>query len=106
MLVERPHHVVCRCKDDEETVAFCRNVLGMELPGAIARDRVPSTRAPDPPIHVFLDGGAGNILAFFELSSSPPTGRDKNTPEWTQHIAFNFKVVAALERARRGAEAA
>jgi glyoxylase I family protein len=37
---------------------------------------------------------------------SLPTGRDENTPEWTQHIAFKFKVMAALERARRVAEAA
>jgi len=67
---------------------------------------VPSTRAPDPPIHVFLDADAGNIRAFFELSSSPPTGRDENTPEWTQYIAFKFKVLAALELGRKGAEAA
>jgi lactoylglutathione lyase len=35
-----------------------------------------------------LDAGGGNVLAFFELPNSPPMGRDGNTPEWVQHIAF------------------
>jgi len=33
-------------------------------------------------------------------------GRDENTPESTQHIAFKVKDMAALERARSAAEAA
>jgi glyoxylase I family protein len=106
MLVERFHHVAYRCKDAKETVAFYRKVLGMELLGAIAEDRVPSTKAPDPYMHIFLDAGGGSILAFFELPNSPPMGRDENTPEWTQHIAFKVRDMAALERARRAAEAA
>jgi len=39
-------------------------------------------------MHIFLDAGRGNILAFFELPNSPPMGRDPNTPDWVQHIAF------------------
>jgi catechol 2,3-dioxygenase-like lactoylglutathione lyase family enzyme len=55
---------------------------------AIAEDRVPSTQAPDPYMHVFMDAGGGNVLAFFELPNSPEMGRDLNTPDWVQHIAF------------------
>ena len=55
---------------------------------AIAEDEVPSTKAPDPYMHVFIDAGAGNILAFFELPNSPAMDRDNNTPAWTQHLAF------------------
>lgn len=58
---------------------------------AIAEDRVPSTGAPDPYMHVFLDAGAGNVLAFFELPTQPEMGRDTNTPEWVQHLAFKVK---------------
>ena len=106
MKVEKFHHVAFRCKDAKETVAFYKNVLDMELIGAIAEDHVPSTKAPDPYMHIFLDAGNGNILAFFELPNSPPMGRDPNTPEWTQHIAFQVKDLDALEEARKRAVAA
>jgi glyoxylase I family protein len=105
MKVEQIHHVAYRCKDAKQTVDFYKKVLGMELIGAIAEDKVPSTKAPDPYMHIFLDAGAGNILAFFELPNSPPMGRDLNTPDWTQHIAFTVKDMAALEEAKSRAEA-
>lgn len=97
MLIEKIHHVAYRCRDAKETVDFYGRLLGMELVGAIAEDRVPSTKEPDPYMHIFLDAGMGNILAFFELPNSPPMGRDPNTPDWTQHIAFQVADVAALE---------
>jgi catechol 2,3-dioxygenase-like lactoylglutathione lyase family enzyme len=91
MVIEKIHHVAYRCADAAETVRFYKSVLDMNLIGAIAEDRVPSTKAPDPYMHIFLDAGAGNILAFFELPNSPPMGRDPNTPDWVQHIALQVK---------------
>ena len=88
MSIQRIHHVAYRCRDAKQTVEWYRDHLGMEFVLAIAEDQVPSTKAPDPYMHVFLDAGAGNILAFFEIPNSPPMGRDANTPEWVQHIAF------------------
>lgn len=41
---------------------------------AITEDQVPSTKAPDPYMHGFLDAGSGNVLAFFELPTPPPMG--------------------------------
>lgn len=105
MKIERFHHVAFRCKDAKETVEFYKRVLNMDLIGAIAEDKVPSTKAPDPYMHVFLDAGSGNILAFFELPNSPPMGRDENTPVWTQHIAFEVKDMDALMEAKKRAEA-
>ncbi len=96
MLLERIHHVAYRCRDARETVAFYQDTLGMDFVLAISEDRVPSTKAEDPYMHVFLDAGAGNVLAFFELPNSPPMGRDPNTPEWVQHIAFKVKDVPTL----------
>ena len=49
---------------------------------------MPSTGAHDPYMHVFLDARNGNVLAFFELPTQPDMGRDENTPQWVQHIAF------------------
>lgn len=91
MQIDRIHHVAYRCKDAKETVLRYRDHLNMDFLLAIAEDHVPSTKAPDPYMHVFLDAGNGNVLAFFELPSQPPLGRDPNTPEWVQHLAFRVK---------------
>ena len=103
-VVQKFHHVAYRCKDAKETVEFYKKVLDMDLLGAIAEDHVPSTKAPDPYMHIFLDAGMGNILAFFELPNSPPMGRDPNTPEWTQHIAFQAPNLATLDEIKAKAE--
>ena len=105
MLIEKIHHVAYRCQDAKQTVDFYERVLGMELIGAIAEDKVPSTKDQDPYMHIFLDAGMGNILAFFELPNSPPMGRDPNTPDWVQHIAFQVADEKTLEAAKARAEA-
>jgi catechol 2,3-dioxygenase-like lactoylglutathione lyase family enzyme len=97
MLIQRIHHVAYRCHDARETVLWYQKNLDMAFVLAIAEDQVPSTRAPDPYMHVFLDAGGGNVLAFFEIPNSPPMGRDANTPEWVQHIAFKVDSVATQE---------
>ena len=81
-------------------------MLNMEFKLAIAENKVPSTQAPDPYMHVFLDAGAGNVLAFFELPTKPTMGRDENTPEWVQHIAFEVKDLDALITYKRRLEEA
>ncbi len=101
MQLKRIHHVAYRCRDARETVEFYQRLLGMDFVLAIAEDRVPSTGAPDPYMHVFLDAGMGNVLAFFELPNSPAMGADPNTPDWVQHIAFEVESVAALAQARQ-----
>ena len=90
------HHVAYRCKDAKETVAFYQKALNMDFMLAISEDRVPSTKAPDPYMHIFLDAGGGNVLAFFEIPNSPPMSKDPNTPDWVQHIAFKIGSVEAL----------
>jgi len=99
--LEQIHHVAYRCHDAQQTVAFYQQMLHMEFLVAIAEDQVPSTKEPDPYMHVFLDAGQGNILAFFELPTQPPMGRDPNTPAWCQHIAFRVADEAALLSAKR-----
>lgn len=90
------HHVAYRCKDAAETVAFYQKYLDMDFQLAIAENEVPSTKAPDPYMHVFLDAGNGNVLAFFEIPNSPDMGRDENTPSWVQHIAFKVESLDVL----------
>ena len=86
--LKRIHHVAYRCKDAKETVDFYQRVLNMGFQLAIAENEVPSTKAPDPYMHVFLDAGMGNVLAFFELPNSPDMDRDHNTPLWVQHLSL------------------
>ena len=99
-LTRRIHHVAYRCRDARETVEFYRDVLDMDFTTAFAEDFVPSTHEPDPYMHVFLDAGGGNVLAFFELPTREPMGRDPNTPAWVQHIAFSVDSLEVLERTR------
>jgi lactoylglutathione lyase len=105
-LIERVHHVAYRCKDAKQTVEWYEKHLGMNFVLAIAEDQVPSTGAPDPYMHVFLDAGNGNVLAFFELPSQPGMGRDGNTPNWVQHLALKVDSVATLLAAKARLEAA
>lgn len=90
------HHVAYRCQDAKETVEFYKGVLGMDFQLAIAEDHVPSTGAYDPYMHIFMDAGNDNVLAFFELPEQPEMGRDENTPIWVQHIAMRVESMEAL----------
>ncbi len=104
-MIERIHHVAYRCRDAKETVEWYQKYLEMDFVLAIAEDEVPSTKEPDPYMHVFMDAGAGNILAFFELPTRDEMDRDRNTPEWVQHIAFKLDSFESMDRARARLEA-
>lgn len=100
MPIKKIHHVAYRCNDAKETVDWYTKHLNMKFVLAIAEDQVPSTHAPDPYMHLFMDAGGGNVLAFFELPNSPAMGRDPNTPDWVQHIALEVDSVDELEAAK------
>jgi len=100
------HHVAYRCNDARETVDFYHEHLGMAFQYAFAEDYVPSTGEYNPYMHVFLDAGNGNVLAFFELPQSPKMGRDENTPVWVQHIALKVENREALLAGKTHLEAA
>jgi len=105
MKISRIHHVAYRCKDAKETVEWYAKNLNMDFVLAIAEDLVPSTKAPDPYMHIFLNAGGGNVLAFFELPNSPEMGRDENTPAWVQHIALEVDSMETLLAAKAKLEA-
>ena len=99
------HHTAYRCKDASETVEWYGRVLGMDYTTAFAEDHVPSTGEYDPYMHVFLDAGNGNVLAFFELPNQKDMGRDENTPAWVQHLALRVSSVDELLAAKSHIEA-
>jgi lactoylglutathione lyase len=104
-IIKRIHHVAYRCKDAKETVEWYGKYLDMNFILAIAEDQVPSTKEPDPYMHVFLDAGNGSILAFFELPTKPEMGRDPNTPIWTQHLAMEVESVDVMLKVKAKLEA-
>ena len=105
MSIRKIHHVAYRCQDAKETVEWYEKNLGMKLVLAIAEDQVPSTHEPDPYMHIFLDAGGGNVLAFFEVPNSPAMGWDENSPRWLQHIAFEVGSMDELNTTRAKLEA-
>jgi glyoxylase I family protein len=102
--LQQIHHVAYRCKDAKETALFYKKMLNMELLVCIAEDKVPSTKEPNPYMHIFLDAGMGNILAFFEITGEKDMDRDQNTPRWVQHIAFQVENELALIEAKKELE--
>ena len=91
MKIDRIHHVAYRCKDAKATVEWYVKNLNMEFVLAIAEDLVPSTKAPDPYMHVFLDAGGGNVLAsnvtlgsYFEA-----VARQARTPKTVANWVIN-----------------
>ena len=105
-LIQKIHHVAYRCKDAKQTVEWYEKHLDMKFVLAIAENEVPSTKAPDPYMHIFLDAGNGNILAFFELPNQPEMGRDENTPAWVQHLALKVDSMDTLLASKAKLEAA
>ncbi len=102
---QRIHHVAYRCRDAKETVEFYERVLGFKYTNAFAEDHVPSTGEYDPYMHVFLNCGGDNVVAFFELPNQPDMSRDANTPAWVQHLAFEVADFDTLKRAKAHVEA-
>jgi len=105
MKIDQIHHVAYRCKDAKETVEWYGKMLNMDFTLAFAENQVPSTHEPDPYMHIFLDAGNGNVLAFFELPTKPDMGRDENTPEWVQHLALRVKDQETLAKYKDHLEA-
>ena len=102
---ERIHHVAYRCKDAKQAVDWYERVMGFSYTNAFGEDYVPSTGAYDPYMHIFLDCGGGNVLAFFELPNQPEMGRDEKTPAWVQHLAFKVADFDTLKAAKAHIEA-
>lgn len=106
MNIKRIHHVAYRCNDAKETVEWYGKHLDMNFVLAIGENEVPSTQELDPYMHVFLDAGNGNVLAFFELPTRPEMGKDPNTPDWVQHLAMKVGSLQELMDAKSRLEAA
>lgn len=90
------HHVAYRCIDSDATIDFYTRLMGMKFAHALFNDRVPSTKALNPHLHIFFEMDDGSYLAFFELPLAPAPEKDPNTPDWVQHLALEVASETAL----------
>jgi glyoxylase I family protein len=99
MIVKGVHHVAYRCRDARRTADFYTKALGLKFTMAMSEQRVPTTGADCPYMHVFFQMGDGSHVAFFDLADAQPMNLDPNTPPWVQHLALEVENAAALEDA-------
>lgn len=105
-MLKKLHHVAYRCVDAQKTVDFYTNMLGLKFAHALSNDRVPSTQAWSPHLHIFFEMEDGSYIAFFEVPCSPPAQKDPNTPDWVQHLALEVESEKILLDTKRKLEAA
>lgn len=91
------YHVAFRCRDAAETAKFYTEALGLKFSHALTNDIVPSVNLFSPHIHIFFELPDGSNMAFFEVPLSPPKEKDRNTPEWVDHTAFEVSSMQELE---------
>jgi catechol 2,3-dioxygenase-like lactoylglutathione lyase family enzyme len=60
------HHLALRCRDAEQTRWFYEDVLGLPLAAALSLENSPGTEKQRPFLHLFLELGDGNYIAFFD----------------------------------------
>lgn len=100
------HHFAWRCRDAEETRRFYEDLLGLPLVHVIRLDRVPSTGAPCPCVHLFFEMADGSSIAFFDLGDGAAPLPSPNTPDWVQHIALRVASHEQLMALKQRVEAA
>jgi glyoxylase I family protein len=105
-MLKKLHHVAYRCTDARATTDFYTKMLGLKFAHALFNDRVPSTQAWSPHLHIFFEMEDGSYIAFFEVPCSPPAQKDTNTPDWVQHLALEVESEAVLLETKKKLEAA
>lgn len=106
MLLQKLHHVAYRCADAAATVDFYTRYLGLELVHALTAERLPSSGAYAPHIHIFFAMEDGSFIAFFEVPLAGAAQEDATGAAWAQHLALEVADVptmtAAVQRLRDG----
>jgi catechol 2,3-dioxygenase-like lactoylglutathione lyase family enzyme len=100
MLLKKLHHVAYRCMDAQTTHDFYANLLGLKFAMMLNQEHVPSTGEYWPHTHIFFEMEDGSYIAFFELLTAPAPQKDKNTPEWVQHLALEVDDLDTLNAAK------
>jgi catechol 2,3-dioxygenase-like lactoylglutathione lyase family enzyme len=82
------HHLALRCRDAEQTRWFYEDVLGLKLAAALSLEDNPGTKEKRPYLHLFLEFGDGNYIAFFDDPSCARPEHFELKDSYDIHIAF------------------
>jgi catechol 2,3-dioxygenase-like lactoylglutathione lyase family enzyme len=82
------HHLALRCRDAEQTRWFYEDVLGLPLAAALTLEQSPGTGAERPFLHLFLELGDGNYIAFFDEPGHARPEHFELKDSFDIHIAF------------------
>lgn len=82
------HHLALRCRDAEQTRWFYEDVLGLKLAAALSLEQSPGTAQERPFLHLFLELGDGNYIAFFDEPGHARPEHFELKDSYDIHIAF------------------
>jgi len=82
------HHLALRCRDAEQTRWFYEDVLGLKLAAALSLEKSPGTVQERPFLHLFLEFGDGNYIAFFDEPGHARPEQFELKDSYDIHIAF------------------
>lgn len=82
------HHLALRCRDAEQTRWFYEDVLGLTLAAALTLEQSPGTDIERPFLHLFLELGDGNYIAFFDEPGHARPEHFELKDSFDIHIAF------------------
>jgi catechol 2,3-dioxygenase-like lactoylglutathione lyase family enzyme len=90
------HHLALRCRDAEQTRWFYEDVLGLKLAAALSLEKSPGTGNERPFLHLFLELGDGNYIAFFDEPGNARPEHFELKDSYDIHIAFETDSVASM----------
>ena len=91
------HHLALRCRDAEQTRWFYEDVLGLKLSVALSLSDDPGTGKHRPYLHLFLEMGDGNYIAFFDDPDHARPDHFELKDSYDIHIAFETDSAASMQ---------
>jgi catechol 2,3-dioxygenase-like lactoylglutathione lyase family enzyme len=82
------HHLALRCRDAEQTRWFYEDILGLKFAAALSLEKSPGTEQDRPFLHLFMELGDGNYIAFFDEPGHARAEHFELKDSYDIHIAF------------------
>jgi catechol 2,3-dioxygenase-like lactoylglutathione lyase family enzyme len=90
------HHLALRCRDAEQTRWFYEDVLGLKMTAALSLEKSPGTDQDRPFLHLFMELGDGNYIAFFDEPGNAKPEHFELKDSYDIHIAFEVPSREAM----------
>ena len=90
------HHLALRCRDAEQTRWFYQDILGLKMAAALSLEKSPGTDKHRPFLHLFMELGDGNYIAFFDEPDNARPEHFELKDSYDIHIAFEVSNREAM----------